>query len=213
MKKLAVITAFFMCGWIASNAFAQDEIKAVQKGNFILDPYYGAPNFGKNLVKDLTFSNSSITSSGSGGVGPMGVRAEYLLADKFGLGVDFIFNSASMDLSYDSLNTDGSLYKTYNGIAKMQRIRIQLRFNYHFVSTENLDAYVGLGAGTNTRVWSVENTNPGYDFGKEQRVGSLIPFSMRFAAGVRYYFIPNLGFNAEIGLGGPLVSAGLSLKI
>lgn len=213
MRKIALTTALLICGWMTSNAVAQDEFKSVQKGNFIFDPYYGAPNFGKNLIKDLTFSNSNISSNGSGGMGPMGFRAEYLLADKFGLGVDFIYNSASMDLSYDSLNTDGSLYKTYNGIAKMQRVRIQLRFNYHFVSTENLDAYVGLGAGTNTRIWSIENTDSGYDFGKEQRAGSLIPFSMRFAAGVRYYFIPNLGFNAEIGLGGPLVSAGLSLKI
>lgn len=213
MKKIVAVAVFTFCGWIVSNALAQDGFSAVQKGNFILDPYYGAPNFGKNLVQQVTFNNSSITSTGSGGVGPMGVRAEYLLADKFGLGVDFIFNSTSLDLTYDSLNPDQTLYKTYVGVAKMQRIRVHLRFNYHFVSTENLDAYVGLGAGTNTRVWSVENSDPGYDFGRQQTVGSLIPFSMRFAAGVRYYFIPNLGFNAEIGLGGPLVSAGISLKI
>jgi hypothetical protein len=40
----------------------------------------------------------------------------------------------------------------------------------------------------------------------------LLPFSMRLCTGIRYYFSDNIGANMELGLGGPLVSLGLSLK-
>lgn len=184
--------------------------QTVQKGNFIIDPYYGGPNFGKKLVSGL--STNEYSTSNYKGLGPLGLRAEYMLADKFGIGVDFIYNSVSTDLKFDSLNTDGSLYKTYNGTGAMRRIRVQLRFNYHFVTTEVLDAYVGVGAGSNTRIWSAKSNHPEYAF-NNTATGTLIPFSMRVAVGMRYYFIPNLGVHAEIGIGGPVISAGLSVKI
>lgn len=185
--------------------------QAVSKGNIIIDPYYGAPNFGKKITTSLTSDNVHLKTNGVGGIGPAGLRVEYMLADKFGLGVDVIYNSTSVDLTYDSLNTDGSLYKTYTGKGAMNRLRVQARFNYHFVSTDELDAYFGVGAGSNTRFWTASSNDPGYDF-NNTRIATLLPVSMRLAVGMRYYFIPNLGFNAEIGLGGPVVSAGLSLK-
>lgn len=185
--------------------------QAVSKGNIIIDPYYGAPNFGKKLADLITFDNPNVRKGQTGGIGPAGLRVEYMLADKFGLGVDVIYNSTTVDMIYDSLNTDGSLYKTYTGQAAMNRLRVQARFNYHFVSTDELDAYFGVGAGSNARFWTVTTNDPGYDFERSVK-GAAFPVSMRLAVGMRYYFIPNLGFNAEIGLGGPVVSAGLSLK-
>ncbi len=185
--------------------------QAVAKGNIIIDPYYGAPNFGKKIASAMSSDNANLKSTGSGGLGPMGLRLEYMLADKFGLGVDVIYNSATLDLTYDSLNNDGTLYRRYTGTGAMNRLRVQARFNYHFVSTDELDAYFGVGAGTNTRFWTAKSNDPDYDFNNTS-TGTLLPVSMRLAVGMRYYFIPNLGFNAEIGLGGPVISAGLSLK-
>ena len=222
MKKIAYLLTIVLSSIISTHAiFQEDEaysneetsVGVVRKGNFIIDPYYGAPNFGKSLVKNITFDNQKINTTGEGGLGPMGLRAEYMLADKFGLGIDLIYNSFMLGLTYDSLNTDNTLYRRYQGELAMKRIRVQLRFNYHFVSTNKMDAYVGIGAGSNTRIWSVTNTDPNYQFEKGQISGTLLPFSMRAAVGLRYYFIPNLGLNAEIGIGGPLVSAGVSVKI
>lgn len=208
MKKI-LLNGMLALGFVMSiNAV---DAQAVAKGNVIIDPYYGAPNFGKKIATGLTTDNQNLKSAGVSGVGPMGLRAEYMLADKFGLGVDVIYNSASIELTYDSLNNDGSLYRRYTGTGTMSRLRVQARFNYHFVSTDDLDAYVGVGAGSNTRYWSSKSDDPAYTF-NNTRKGVLLPVSMRVAVGMRYYFIPNLGINAEIGLGGPVISAGLSLK-
>lgn len=222
MKKIAYLLTIVLSSIISTHAICQEDeaysneetsVGVVRKGNFIIDPYYGAPNFGKSLVKNITFDNQKINTTGAGGLGPLGLRAEYMLADKFGLGIDFIFNSTKLGLTYDSLNTDNTLYRRYQGELAMKRIRVQLRFNYHFVSTNKMDAYVGIGAGSNTRIWSVTNTDPTYQFEKGKISGTLLPFSMRAAVGLRYYFIPNLGLNAEIGIGGPLLSAGVSVRI
>lgn len=222
MKRTTILMTVILTSIFSINTFSQEteassnekvSVGVVRKGNFILDPYYGAPNFGKSLLKNITFNNQNINSTGAGGLGPMGVRAEYMLADKFGLGIDFIFNSTKLGLTYDSLYSDNTLYRRYQGELAMKRIRVQLRFNYHFISTNKMDAYVGIGAGSNTRIWSVTNTDPNYQFEKGKVKGTLLPFSMRAAVGLRYYFIPNLGLNAEIGIGGPLVSAGVSVKI
>lgn len=42
---------------------------------------------------------------------------------------------------------------------------------------------------------------------------TLIPVSARICTGLRYYFSPNVGVNMELGLGGPMISAGISCKI
>lgn len=208
MKNFIITGAVLLCSLISFNASSQ----AVAKGTIIIDPYYGAPNFGKKFISGLQDENTTLKTGGVKGLGPMGLRAEYMLADKFGLGVDFIYNSTSIDLARDSFDNSGNFYKTYTGTGSMNRIRVQLRFNYHFVSTDNLDAYFGVGAGSNTRIWKTKSNDPTYDF-NEKTKGTLLPVSMRIAVGMRYYFIPNLGLNAEIGLGGPLISAGLSFKI
>jgi len=194
------------CLLLSSNLKAQ----AVSQGNILLDAYYGAPNFGKSVLKN--FEGDQVKTSGIKGLGPMGIRAEYMLADRFGLGIDAIYNSTGMNFSYDSLNNDGSLYRTYHGTGTMNRIRIHLRFNYHFVSTDKLDVYTGVGAGSNTRIWAFKSNDPDFNEDRVSTTGTLLPVSMRLAIGTRYYFTENIGLNAEIGIGGPLVSAGVSFK-
>lgn len=182
----------------------------VEKGNVIVDLYYGGPNFGKKLANGLEVNGEPVLSTVDiGGIGPLGFRAEYMLADKIGLGVDFIFNSTTLSFDADSTRTDGSIYDTYAVKSSMRRIRVQARFNYHFVQTDNLDAYFGVGAGSNTRVWSVKTDFPNYT---DSNSGTLLPVSMRVCVGLRYYFTQNIGVSGEIGLGGPVLSAGLSLK-
>lgn len=205
MKKILLIAAVFMTG---ATAFGQ----AAEQGNVIIDPYYGFPNFGKNLSDQASegLENVNVT-----GYGPTGMRIEYMLADQFGIGVDAIFNGFGVEGSgtdTTGYNPDSSpITETYTARATMNRIRIQARFNYHFdISSPDLDVYMGLGAGTNIRNYKyyendVEQTD-------QSLSGSLIPVSLRVAAGMRYYFTDNIGLNAELGLGGPVISAGLSFK-
>lgn len=189
-------------------SFAQ----GVEQGNFIIDPYYGFPNLGKSITNQLSEGVDDVKITG---YGPAGIRLGYMMADQFEVGIDAIFNGFSVsgrvqDSTYNS-TTNTYDYSTVDSKATMQRIRIQARFNYHFdVSSPNLDAYIGFGAGTNNRVYKY------FENGQEVEDGSasitLIPVSFRVAGGMRYYFTDNIGFNVELGLGGPVVSGGLSVK-
>ena len=41
----------------------------------------------------------------------------------------------------------------------------------------------------------------------------LIPVSARIALGMRYYFNNNIGINSELGIGGPMLSVGVSVRL
>jgi outer membrane protein W len=202
MKRLLFLGVFALTYSLGSYVNAQ----AVRQGNFIIDPYYGAPNFGKKFAENFATDGEVKIK----GIGPMGARVEYMLADKFGVGVDFIYNSVSLTGMADSLNNDGTVFKSYEVKAKSSRTRIQARFNYHFTESDKVDAYFGAGVGTNMRSFKLTTDYPNYDDSKAN--GTLLPFSMRVCLGMRYYFTENIGMNAEMGLGGPIGSIGLSLK-
>ena len=202
-KTLLKITTIALL--VIAPMHAQSQINA--KGSVIVDPYYGFPNFGKAFLKSIESNSTGVSTAA---IGPCGLRAEYMLADKFGMGVDFIYNSMSSSYQIDSLNADQTVYKSYDSKLAMQRYRVQLRMNYHFVNEEKLDAYVGFGAGTNIRRFVYNTDKP--NAGEFSESGSLLPFSLRLALGVRYYFTNNIGLNSEIGLGGPLVSLGVSFR-
>jgi hypothetical protein len=202
MKKIVLSLLLLVS---ASNLFSQ----AVSTGNFIFDAYYGAPNFGKSFFQTIEDAAGTQNFSATG-IGPAGLRGEYMIGETFGLGFDVIYNSNNIKYNeVDSFNTN--IINSYE--RTMNRLRVQMRFNFHFnVTNPNLDAYFGVAAGTNTRfrkyyVNGVESSNDTFTGS-----GTLIPFSLRVCTGMRYYFNQNFGLNAEIGLGGPLVSAGLSVK-
>lgn len=204
MKR--VITVVALAG-LSLFGFNNKAVAQVEQGNIIIDLYYGYPNFGTKLAESVENASSEIDVSG---IGPAGLRVEYLLADNFGLGIDFIYNSTNLSFKADSLNTSGDVVASYDVKTTAQRIRVMLRANYHFVQTDVMDAYVGFGAGTNNRFWGVKTDFPNYD--DESISGTLLPVSARICLGTRFYFTENIGANVELGLGGPLISAGLSLK-
>jgi hypothetical protein len=202
MKKIAFTLLLLVS---SSNVFSQ----AVSTGNFIFDAYYGAPNFGKSFFQTIEDAAGTQNFTATG-IGPLGLRGEYMIGETFGLGFDVIYNSNNIKYNQiDSFNT--TVINDYE--RTMNRLRVQMRFNFHFnVTNPNLDAYFGVAAGTNTRfrkyyVNGIESTNDSFTGS-----GTLIPFSMRVCTGMRYYFNQNFGLNAEIGLGGPLISGGLSVK-
>lgn len=215
MKKIVTLFAVVLLAGIGMKSHAQANFT----GNVIIDPYYGFPNFGKSFASNFESSNSSDFKVK--GLGPLGLRAEYMVADRMGVGIDVIYNS--YDLEYLNTQTD-SVYDgntnswmttttTTNNEYSMQRLRVQARFNYHFdVSNPMLDAYFGVGAGTNKRYRKAYEN--GVEVNDETDLGNftLLPVSIRICTGFRYYFSQNFGINAELGLGGPLISAGISAR-
>ena len=199
MKKIL----FFAFVFLNVSLFAQP----TEKGNIMIDPYYGGPNFGGILARAFPLVNDKKVTS----MGPFGLRAEYMVKDNIGLGIDFIYNAFTMSGTIDSLFEDNSLYQTFPYKVSVGRTRVHVRMNYHFSREERVDAYVGVGLGLSVRKVGVETEMVSrQDY---TGIGGLFPLNMRLAVGIRYYFIRNLGIQAEMGLGGPLVSAGLSLRL
>ncbi|HLP56806.1 MAG TPA: outer membrane beta-barrel protein [Fluviicola sp.] len=209
IKSVLFILSFVL---LAQKAHAQ----ANYMGSFIVDPYYGAPNLDR-LLWDTGSGATNVSGYASKSIGPFGIRGEYMLSDQFGLGFDLIYATlrtsyTEIDSVYNSSTDSFDAVKT-DVETKNRRLRMQLRFNYHFaVSNPNLDAYMGVGAGSNTRFRSrLENGVEVEDTDNLEL--AVIPVSFRICAGMRYYFSPFVGINAELGLGGPLISAGLSFRL
>lgn len=208
MKKFILAFTVFIA---SSAAFGQ----AATMGSIIVDPYFGGPNFGKSFATSLTTTGTS--NMVVRGIGPMGLRAEYVISDKIGLGADVIYNNYSanynqVDSLYDG-NTGTWTTTVTNNEYRMQRLRVQARMNFHLeVNNPDLDAYVGIGAGTNNRFRKAYENNVLVSDPSSIGNFTFIPVSFRICAGMRYYFTDNIGLNLELGLGGPVFSGGLSFK-
>lgn len=188
------------------------------KGTMALDVYYGAPNFGKKLVNSLDTYLEKYTSALSirdtRGVGPAGFRFEYFVHQRVGIGVEMIFNGTRSTVSYDSLSAENTVIQSFQGNLQLNRLRIQARVNYHLmVNDPRWDAYVGFGVGSNTRSYALTAETLGFNLDRIQFRSALIPISARICGGVRYYFTSFLGVHGEFGIGGPIFSGGLSLKL
>ncbi len=209
MKKI------FLTLVLAATGFASNLNAQVSQGSFIIDPYYGFPNFGSNFASAFEVNGNSGLEVKS--LGPIGLRAEYIASEKVGIGIDVIYNDydlryTSTDSIYNGTTGTYSTTSTSNRFT-MQRLRVQARMNYHFeTGNPNFDAYFGVGAGTNNRFRKAYEN--GVEVVDETDLGSLtlLPVSMRLCTGFRYYFAQNIGINFELGLGGPVLSGGLSLR-
>ena len=212
----------------------------VAQGNILVDAYYGFTNVGAALYESNWdfeaaywegYTNGSVSEATTSSLGPIGVRAEYLVSDKFGVGVDFAFDqsSSSFERSYDS-DGDG-LEEAYLTEGKTFKWGAMLTLNYHMVTNQYIDLYLMGGAGYKSRTSSLTTNDPweddillanvdyttGVEAFDEQAIGitpeTTIPFTGRLGLGCRFFFTENIGANVGIGLGqGGIVNAGLSFK-
>ena len=192
MKKLILplIALTMMLAPKKSNA------QAIYQGRVIIDAYYGFPNLYSTVFKSL-YESANGTGTTFGSLGPLGIRAEYLLTDKIGFGIDLGMNSSSISFSKDLKFTT-------------RKIGAILTFNYHFVENDKVDAYFVTGAGYGNRNFAFESTDPNYT---EDSMESLIPISFKIGVGMRYFFTENIGANLGLGLGqGGILNAGVSAK-
>jgi len=195
-------------------------------GNHVIEPYYGFPNVSKYLPI-LSLGEDPNNINKFRGLSPSGFRYSYMLADDISVGVDFIYSRNVMEyVTTDTVFQNGNWqYNSYEAKRNQTRLRVHARINFHLpIDQPNADSYIGIGFGTNSR-WikdfrkqatSTDPLNPNLDWVLQREVSGsdaiLIPFSMRVYYGYRYYFSYNLGITGEIGVGGPLLSIGLTYK-
>lgn len=206
MRKLLLLAgAAFM---LSANSFGQSP---VGKGSIIVDPYIGLPNWGNSMLYssfDATltgFSESEISNYKTvGGFMSYGGRFEYMVGDKIGVGLDGNYEVSGFRFDFES----GSETYEYKYTAK--KMRFMARFNYHFIQNDKFNMYLGLGIGYRNVVRTEETTQPGIE---PMVYPGIVPVATRAGLGFRYYFIENLGVNAELGLGGGgIFQVGLSGK-
>lgn len=216
LKKISlgvtVLLAFMIACPKTSNA------QCLEEGNIIIDGYYGFPNLYTSVFK-TAYANANEGATQVGlkikGLGPVGLRGEYLVSEKVGVGIDIGMNNTSISYNEtsDHLNSTTGLYetKTYNYKFSTQKIGVMGTFNYHFVNKDKVDAYFVFGAGYGNRSYKFTSTDPDY---VTASVKGIIPVAMRVGVGMRYFFTKNIGANLGLGFGqGGIINAGLSFKI
>lgn len=214
----------FICFLVNSLSFNSQLLK----GDILVDPYVGIPNY-PNLGVSKMFS---INTQGSdsyklvGGFFSYGFRLEYMLTDKLGLGTDFNYvksgyTSDYIGYQYDEFNnqlfdTNGmALLMPYSEKYTAERYRAMGRLNYYFSSNEKVNFYGGLGIG----YYGVNRsfTTRPYDPSSASFINFvdevLFPISFRLAIGAKFYFTPNFGGLVEFGsFGGGTIQFGVSAK-
>jgi len=206
MKKFLSILLFLSCWHV--NA------QGTLYGNHVIEPYLGFPNISR-YVPSIFYLTETIDVTKYRGMAPSGLRYSYMLRDELSVGVDVMYNFSNQTYnSTDTVFQNGQWsYNPSTGLRQERRLRIHARMNFHLPTLiPEADSYIGIGIGTNNR-WLRNSKNGNLESLVKGDDAVLLPFSMRICYGFRYYFTYNLGINLEVGVGGPLLSAGLSYKI
>lgn len=197
VKKIILPVTIMLTIAIISNVNAQER-------RLILDGYYGYGSLYNAVFKALVESNAS--NSNYSGVGPIGVKGEFLISKKVGFGIDIAYSSSM--ISYTE--TDFSTNEIYDASIQTAKLGIMPTFNYHFVVRDRFDSYFTFGLGYGNRTFSAKSDYAGYE---SPTYKSAFPVASRLGLGMRYYFTDNLGLNVGMGLGqGGLLNAGISAR-
>ena len=205
MKKPLTVSIIMLTFFFSANVKAQ----VYQKGNLLFDVYYGAPNLYTATFKAFYndpgagYYNPTATS-----LGPMGIKGEYLLSSKIGIGLHVNDALSKVSGTYVDPNTN----QNYTFTAKSNVIRILPTINIHLGNSSWFDPYFSFGLGYNHRSTSLTNTDPSGS--QNVTIKTLIPVATRAEFGMRFFFTEHLGANVFFGLpGGALFGAGLSAKL
>ena len=105
------------------------DAQAVEQGDILIDGYVGGPNLLSAFVKLGAAIDSTNTISSTGGLIPLGLKAEYMVTPRLGVGIDFNHANTGLNVHFrDSLDVN-----TYYDVGlKLPRNRILATGNYHF---------------------------------------------------------------------------------
>ena len=203
MRKLLALLFVGSIGLVHGQASFQ--------GDHSFELYGGGPNFLKFNFFDGPNSTSTI---GSTSIPPSGLRYAYMISNDVSIGVDVMYNSYLQSyVSTDTVFVNNQwTYLSANYKDLRSRLRVQARFNFLLPSSSpNLDSYIGLAVGTNSR-WEKQWKNDMLNYSYNSADLVSIPVSVRLCYGFRYFFSYNSALGAEIGVGGPLFSVQYTYK-
>jgi len=206
MNKIKTALIFFLVSVItlanksAYSQYVSKDYKApvkdsvcLNKSDMIIEAYYGFPYLMGTFVK-LALDSLNVHATNYNHVG---LRFEYLLTKKFGVGLEYTY--ALLSVRYQqNLN---------NYTANMSKQRFLAKAYYHFWEDGNFDAYITGGVGSS--MTGITSNDPRNRVNEDV---TLFPISIRGGIGFRYFFNETFGINGEMGIGGPLIQGGISIK-
>jgi Outer membrane protein beta-barrel domain len=184
------------------------QAQTMHKGNFVIDGYYGFPNLTTSALKLLVREVYDSPDLVAKGIGPFGGRAQYMVTDELGLGLDVYYAKSSVEFTTQYTDTIVGT-QTFKVQLDNPRPRFLFRADYHFLNSENVDFYAALGLGVNAAHFKFTTQDPIFNKNSLTLPG-IIPVAFRLAIGTKVYPVPFLGIGAELGIGGPLLTVGLT---
>ena len=209
MKNLFIYIAL-MFVTLTGTAF-MTKAQAVEKGNVMLDVYYGFPNLTTGILRVAARSVTDVPNLKVSGVGPFGAKASYMVTDHVGIGLDFYYASSGVSYTDSGIDSIGTPYN-YSYHLTNPRPRFLARVDYHFGNSEIVDFYGAAGLGYSGSRYKLVTDDPVFTLANYALREIRLPVAFRLAFGTKIYFVKNFGATAEIGLGGPLLTVGLSGK-
>lgn len=194
-----------MCVFVALSA-NQLSAQVYEKGNFVVDAFYGGPNLFSSILRTAV-TNGGYENGKVKSLGPLGITAEYLVAQKIGVGIEATYSST--EASYDYYDSYDE--QRYHYEFSSTRLRILPRVNFHFSNSTKVDPYLTCGIGYANFKYKYTSNDPN-DGDNTLSFSNPGGVATRVGFGVRYFFTDHFGAMAEAGVGGPLVRFGLSAK-
>lgn len=196
----------------------------LEEGDVFIDIHHGLLGGKKGVIYTL-IENADATSEididgnlKTSYLGPIGGRVEYMIDDKISIGLESNYTKRVAEWTDENTesvyNPTTDEYETSTSSVDytltQSIIRIMVRTNYFFVNEEKYQIGFSNSLGYRMVRWDFK---PFDDYYTDILTLSTWPLAYRGAFNLHYYFIPNLGINAEIGFsGGAYVNAGLSAK-
>ncbi|HET6226093.1 MAG TPA: hypothetical protein VFF27_07420 [Bacteroidia bacterium] len=210
MKNL--FTTFLLLTLSIQFVKAQESSRTnADKGNIITTAYMGFPNFLVPAIKDayeLTGPRKEQLDIRASV--PIGIQASYRINNKLDIGAELSHESAKIKWrENETLFGSDSTKITHHYLLNAARIRLLVIANYHFKIKKNMDWYFGFGLGYNYNPIKLETDG----IASVGNSPCFFPITAKTKLGFNYYLIKNLALNAEAGIGGPLLSLGITFKL
>ena len=184
---------------IYNNKIIEEEVEIdliKKKKEVLLGGWYGFPHIEK------IDGNPDMT------LGPLGFTADLLFNNNdFSLGVDYIY---AQYFSEYMLYPGGIYSRTERWHRVQLRANIGLKSMFYDLfryELKKVHPYIGLGAGTNSRITTINEYGNVYSYSNAD-----FDFSIRVCGGIRFDLSDNISFGTELGLGGGLIRGALYFK-
>jgi hypothetical protein len=196
-----------------------------RKGQMNFTPYFGFPNIEKRQVirtfKHLnTAEINDFDEINVKALGLFGLRTAFFLKYPFSLGLEIIYSKIVVNYidNYEVFDyyTQSNIQKTTDLELTLNRLRIMAKFKYHFNITKKTDTYLSIGCGWNNAMYNLKKDNEPFDYDINDFIYQLdanfflFPVVFRNAIGINYSLFRNFNLNLEIGIGGPIISTGIT---